>query len=68
MPIERETIVTSGNGGGSGNGVLIGLLIAVVVVLILGLVAVQTGGFSFGGHETTIKLDVPKVTITPAAK
>ncbi len=64
MPIERETIVTTG-GGSTGNGLLIGLAIVILVLLVLGFVAVQTGGFSFGGTETTIKLDVPKVTIAP---
>lgn len=63
MPIERETIVT--NGGSTGNGLLIGLAIAILVVVVIGFVAVQSGGFSFGGTETTIKLDVPKVTIAP---
>jgi hypothetical protein len=63
MPIERETIVTTG--GSTGNGLLVGLAIVILVVLVLGLVAAQTGGLSFGGSETTIKLDVPKVTITP---
>jgi hypothetical protein len=66
MPIERETIVTS-NGPSSG-GIIAGILVAVVVLLILGLVVQQNGGFSFGGHETTVTLDVPKVSVTPAAK
>jgi ABC-type transporter Mla subunit MlaD len=44
---------------------LIGLAIAILVVLVLGFVAVQSGGFSFGGTETTIRMDVPKVTISP---
>jgi hypothetical protein len=61
MPIERETIVTTG--GGTGNGLLIGLTIVILVVLVLGFVAVQTGGFSFGGTEATI--NVPKITVTP---
>jgi hypothetical protein len=63
MPIERETIVTTG--GGTGNGLLIGLVIAVLLVVVVGFVAVQTGGFSFGGHDATIKIDIPKVTVTP---
>lgn len=63
MPIERETIVT--NGGSTGNGLLIGLALAILAIVVVGFVAVQTGGFSFGGTESTIKLDVPKVTIAP---
>lgn len=63
MPIERETIVTTG--GGTGNGLLIGLALAVLVVLLIVFVAVQSGGFSFGGTESTITLDVPKVTVSP---
>lgn len=51
-PVERTTIVETGNGGGSG-GVLAVVLLIIVVLVLLFLFRDQLG---FGGDETDINI------------
>ena len=51
-PVERTTIVETGNGGGSG-GVLAVVLLIIVVLVLLFLFRDQLG---FGGQDTDINI------------
>lgn len=64
MPIERETIVTTGPSGAS---IVMGVVaVALIVVLALWFF----GAVSFGPTPTgsTVDIDVPAITITPDAQ
>ena len=63
MPVERETIITDGDGSsGGGSGLLLSVVIVVLVLVLLGGITIFNGGFSLGGKSVTV--DVPKVTVT----
>ena len=53
QPVERTTIVETGNGGGGGGGVLAVVLLIIVVLVLLFLFRDQLG---FGSNKTDINI------------
>ena len=52
-PVERTTIIETGNGGGGGGGVLAVVLLIIVVLVLLFLFREQLG---LGGDQTEVSI------------